>query len=105
MAMRTAVFALLIASTTLVACKDPGSRDSLGGQAGAIGSDTKTLEAANAAASEVVRSAGDCDAVKRALPGAESALSDASARVETATGRQVIETLKKQVRTVADACP
>jgi hypothetical protein len=95
----------LVATAALPACKDPSSRDSLGGQAGAIGSDTETLGAANAAASEVARSAGDCDAVKRALPDAERALSEASGKVQTATGRQVIETLQKQVRAVADVCP
>jgi hypothetical protein len=101
----TAVLLTLALALATAACKDPSSRDSLGGQSGAIGSDTETLKEANAAASEVAGSAGDCDAVKRALPNAERALSDAAGKVQTATGRQVLDSLQKQVKTVADACP
>jgi len=78
---------------------------SLGQQAGDTAHDTRVLQQATAAANEVIRAAGDCDAVKAALDGAQRALDAAAGEVRTATGRASLETLKRQVQEVAQACP
>ncbi|HEX6740018.1 MAG TPA: hypothetical protein VF310_17190, partial [Vicinamibacteria bacterium] len=60
---------------------------------------------AAAAANDVVRNASDCDAVKAALPETRRRLDEAGKKVRTMTGRASLDSLKKQVTTVADACP
>ena len=80
-----------------------GSHD-IGKDTGNIASDTNTIKVAQAAANEVVRSAGDCEAVKAALPEATRALEDAGRNVRTAAGQQTLEALKIRVKSIADAC-
>jgi hypothetical protein len=70
-----------------------------------IVSDNQTLAEANAAAGEVVRAAGDCDAVKAALPGARQRLSEIEGRVKTETGRTTFAAVKKRVEDIATMCP
>ena len=99
--MRTlAILAVLLA---LAGCKksepDPASSTEK------IVDDNQTLAAANAAAGEVVRAAGDCDAVKAALPGARQKLSELEGRVRTETGRMTFAAVKKRVDDIATMCP
>jgi hypothetical protein len=99
--MRTlAILAVLLA---LAGCKksepDPASSTEK------IVDDNQTLAAANAAAGEVVRAAGDCDAVKAALPGARQKLSELEGRVRTETGRTTFAAVKKRVDDIATMCP
>jgi hypothetical protein len=99
--MRTlAIVAVLLA---LAGCKkqepDPASSTEK------IVDDNQTLAAANAAAGEVVRAAGDCDAVKAALPGARQKLSELEGRVRTETGRTTFAAVKKRVDDIATMCP
>jgi hypothetical protein len=99
--MRTlAILAVLLA---LAGCKksepDPASSTEK------IVDDNQTLAAANAAAGEVVRAAGDCDAVKAALPGARQKLSELEGRVRTETGRVTFAAVKKRVDDIATMCP
>jgi hypothetical protein len=77
----------------------------LGTDAGNLVADTMVLEEAAAAANDVVRNASDCDAVKAALPETRRRLDEAGKKVRTMTGRASLDSLKKQVTTVADACP
>jgi hypothetical protein len=86
-----------------VACqKDQGK---LGRDAANVVSDTNVLEEASAAAGTVVRNAGDCDAVKAALPEANRKLDEAAERVRTVTGRETLNALRTRVRNVAEMCP
>ena len=99
--MRTlAILSVLLA---LAGCKksepDPASSTEK------IVDDNQTLAAANAAAGEVVRAAGDCDAVKAALPETKRKLEEAGKRVRTLTGRASLDSLNKQVANIAGACP
>jgi hypothetical protein len=99
--MRTlAILALFLA---LAGCKksepDPSSATEK------IVDDNQTLAEANAAANEVVRAAGDCEAVKAALPGARQKLSELEGRVRTQTGRVTYAAVKKRVEDVASMCP
>ena len=99
--MRT--LAILDVLLALAGCKksepDPASSTEK------IVDDNQTLAAANAAAGEVVRAAGDCDAVKAALPGARQKLSELEGRVRTETGRVTFAAVKKRVDDIATMCP
>jgi hypothetical protein len=85
------------------ACEKQESQ--LGKDAGNLVADTQVLEQASAAANDVVRNASDCDAVKAALPETKRKLEEADKRVRTMTGRASLDSLKRQVAIVADACP
>ena len=100
--MRTAVLAAAL-PWLAVGCEKQESQ--VGKDAGNLVADTKVLEEAAAAANDVVRNASDCDAVKAALPDTKRRLEEADKRVRTMTGRASLDSLKKQVTTVADACP
>ncbi|MGE0455216.1 MAG: hypothetical protein AB7O37_16075 [Vicinamibacteria bacterium] len=77
----------------------------LGEQVGDAGADTRLMHEANAAAGSVVRAAGDCDAVKQALPDASVRLDEIAGKLRTATARTALESLRQQLRKVAEACP
>jgi hypothetical protein len=86
------------------AAEAPQGKD-LGEATADIASDKDVLASAHAAASEVVRAAGDCAVVKAAAPGVESSLNELEGGVRTAAGKATFEALRKQVRDIAEACP
>lgn len=77
----------------------------VGAQAADVASDTAALRAANAAAGEVVRAAGDCEAVKAALPEAIRRLEEIEGSVRTQAGRTTFEAVRKRVHDLAELCP
>jgi hypothetical protein len=83
----------------------PAPGGGIGQDVGDIGHDLPIVKRAEAAAGEVVRATGDCDAVKAALPGAQAALDEALTQVRTGASRTTITNLKKQVADVVGACP
>jgi outer membrane murein-binding lipoprotein Lpp len=85
--------------------KDGSKQDHVGAQATDLAADTNVLRDANAASSDVVRSAGDCEAVKAALPEANRKLDELERRVRTSTGQASLRALRKQVNDVAGMCP
>jgi hypothetical protein len=97
------ILAIVAVVLALAGCKksepDPASSTEK------IVDDNQTLAAANAAAGDVVRAAGDCDAVKAALPGARQKLSELEGRVRTETGRTTFAAVKKRVDDIASMCP
>jgi outer membrane murein-binding lipoprotein Lpp len=97
---------------TLAACAPSSKQGSdtppgkdLGAQAADVVSDTDVLRAANEAAGEVVRSAGDCDAVKAALPEANQKLEDIAKSVRTVAGKTTFDAVRKRVNDIAQVCP
>ncbi len=94
---------LVVLPLLLGACKK-GDGD-LGAKTANIASDTAVLRDASAAANEVIRNATDCDAVKAVLPEARRKLDEIAPKIRTPTGQTTLEALKKQVRTIAEACP
>jgi hypothetical protein len=70
-----------------------------------IASDTRTLEHAQGAANAVIAAAGDCDAVRAALPEARRALEEARAKVRTVAGTTTLGALQTRVNQVAETCP
>ena len=99
--MRTLV--VIAAVLALAACKkeepDPNSATAK------IIDDNQLLAAANAAAGDVVRAAGDCDAVKAGLPAARQKLDEIQAKVRTETGRTTLAAIRKRVEDSAQLCP
>jgi len=92
----------LAAALWIAACQ---TESDLGKDAGNIASDTEVLREASAAANEVVRNAGDCDAVAAGLDEARRSLDEAKGRVRTATGRVTLEALGKRLDAIAETCP
>jgi outer membrane murein-binding lipoprotein Lpp len=81
------------------------SPSGLGAELKAMEQDMNTMREANAAATDVIRAAGDCDAAKPLIAAANARLNEAAAKVQTATGTQTLEALRKKVRDVAENCP
>jgi hypothetical protein len=77
----------------------------VGQELGDIGHDLPIIRSAEGAANEVVRAAGDCDAVKAALPRAQAALDEALPLARTGTSRMTLANLRKQITDIAGACP
>jgi hypothetical protein len=77
----------------------------VGQEVGDIGHDLPIVKRAEAAANEVVRAAGDCDAVKAALPNAEAVVDETLSQVRTGASRTTITNLRKQISDIAGACP
>jgi hypothetical protein len=100
----------IVAALVLTACgvgrPAPSPEPSgIGAQVKAMEQDTSIMREANAAASEVIRAAGDCDAARPLIPAANARLDEAQRRVQTATGKQTLEALRKKVREVSENCP
>lgn len=99
-------FAFLLAPVTLVltaGCGGGGGNDA-GSATTKIVSDTAVMKEAEAAANEVIRSTGDCDAVRAAYADAIAKLDEVESRVQTQAGRTTLQTLRKQVTTAGEAC-
>ena len=79
--------------------------EGIGKDVGDIGHDLPIVKQAQAAAGDVVRAAGDCDAVKAAFPRAQAALDTALQQVRTGASRSTLANLKKQITDTAGACP
>lgn len=91
-------------SLVLAAGCGGGTGNDAGSATAKIVSDNRVVKEAEAAANEVVRSAGDCDAVKAAYPDAIAKLDAAEPQAKTQTGRTILQTLRKQVKTAGEAC-
>ena len=81
------------------------SPSGLGAELKAMEMDMNTMKEANAAASDVIRASGDCDAARPLIPTAIARLDEAQRKVQTSTGRTTLEALRKKVRDVAENCP
>jgi hypothetical protein len=105
---RAVVSALL--GLVLVACgmgkaAPSPSPSGVGAVVKAMEQDINVMHEANAAASEVIRAAGDCDAARPLIPAANARLDEAQRKVQTSTGQQTLDALRKKVREVAENCP
>jgi hypothetical protein len=101
---------VMAVALTMAACgsgkPEPSpSPSGLGAQVKAMEQDMNTMREANAAATDVIRAAGDCDAARPLIPAANARLDEAQRKVQTATGQQTLEALRKKVKEVADNCP
>jgi hypothetical protein len=70
-----------------------------------ITSDTAVLEEASSAANAVIRNNMDCDTVNAALPEANHKLDEAASRIRTPAGKATLESIRAQVKAIAQNCP
>ena len=106
--MKAARFAIAV----VIACAACGGKPTpspspsgLGAQVKAMEEDINVMREANAAADDVIRAAGDCDAARPLIPAANARLDEAARKIQTAAARQTMEALRKKVREVAENCP
>jgi hypothetical protein len=99
------VMALVLAACGIGKPAPSPEPSGIGAQVKAMEQDTSLMREANAAASDVIRVAGDCDAARPLIPAANARLDEAQRKVQTATGKQTLEALRKKVREVAENCP
>jgi hypothetical protein len=101
--------AALAVAVVLAACggkpTPSPSPSGLGAQVKAMEEDINVMREANGAADDVIRAAGDCDAVRPLLPAAKARMDEAARKIQTAAARQTLEALRKKVREVAENCP
>src|SRR5690242_7860781 len=95
--MRNATL-VLVGTLALSGCGQPQAERS---QLGDIAADNVTMKEATAAAEGVIRSAGDCDAVKAAEPEALRQLDEIKPRLRTGAAQTALAALRKQVTDTA----
>ncbi len=95
--------ALVALLMILSGCSEPKSGGVDQSVAGTV-SDTQALKEAEAAANDIIRNAADCEAVSASFATVTAKLAEVEGRLQTPVGRTTIETLKKQVGTIGDAC-
>ena len=83
---------------------DDADKKGLGQQVGDMISDTRLMKEANAAVNQIVRNATDCEVVKASIDEVNRKLDEVAAKIQTATGRTTLETLRKQAERVAEMC-
>ena len=70
-----------------------------------VASDTDILKGASEAVNQVVREAGDCDAMKPGLEPARQSLDEAASQIHTVTGQATLDALRKRLEGLAEVCP
>lgn len=91
----------VLAALSLPGCS--GSGETERAVSGTV-SDTHLLAEAERAANDVIRNAADCEAVAASFSSAMAKLDEVEGQVQTAVGRTTLETLRKQVGTIGEAC-
>ncbi len=113
--MRRKAPAVVLAAVIAAACGGGGAKPSPSPPSGAnknLGDafadtnwDIQVLREASATANEVVRSAGDCEAVLPIIAEAKAKLDQAEPRLRTVSGRGTLAALRSRVAKVAEMCP
>ena len=86
-------------------CSDEDAEEKgLGQQVGDTISDTRLMKEANAAVNQIIRNAADCEVVKASIDDVNRKLDEVAAKIHTATGMTMLETLRKQAKKVTDTC-
>ena len=102
----TRAAALLMLPVLLGSCKKGKDEPKdIGEQMRDVAADTEVMRDAQAAVNEVVRAAGDCELAKPAIAAAMMKLDEAERNVRTAASNATLDTLRKQVKNVQNACP
>lgn len=96
--------------SVLAACgtgapKPSPSPSGVGAQVKAMEQDMNTMREATAAANDVIRASLDCDAARPLIPAANARLDEAARKMQTGSGQQTLDALRKKVRDVAENCP
>ena len=81
-----------------------GGEGGIGEITAAIGSDQQVLKEVQAAANSFAGNAGDCQAVSANYGDMKRKLDEAAGRIQTSSGRTTLQSLRRQAKTIADAC-
>lgn len=92
---------LLAASALCSGCGSGGNEEQ--GVVTAVG-DTSVVRDLQSAANDLVRNASDCERVKSLYPDVSAKLDAAEGQIQSEAGRTALDTMLKQVGTVAEAC-
>ena len=108
--MRGAPGALVSVAVLAAACgssapKPSPSPSGIGAVVSAMEKDMNTMREANAAADDVIRASGDCDAARPLIAAANARMDEVQKKILTGPARQTLDALRKKVRDVAEACP
>jgi outer membrane murein-binding lipoprotein Lpp len=105
-AAATSAFALLLLAACGAGKPEPSpSPSGVGAQVKGMEQDMGTMREAIAAANDVIRASGDCDAARPLIAAANSRLDEAARKIQTGAGQQTLDALRKKVKDVADGCP
>jgi L-asparaginase/Glu-tRNA(Gln) amidotransferase subunit D len=104
-AVASTVLGLVLVACGLGKPAPSPSPSGIGAVVKAMEQDINTMREANAAANEVIRASGDCDVARPLIPAANARLDEARRKVQTSTGQQTLDALRKKVREVAENCP
>jgi hypothetical protein len=99
---------VLVVLLGLVSCRggnSEGETKNVGQQVADITTDTAVMKEAQAASNQLIQNAGDCEAVKAALPDVSRKLNEAAGNVRTATGKATLDALRNRVAGIAQLCP
>jgi hypothetical protein len=100
--MKRWISVLLAASALFASCGGAGNREAQGVVTAV--EDTAVVRDAQAAANELVRNASDCERVKSLFTDVTAKLDAAASQVQSEAGRTTIDTLRRQVGPIAEAC-
>ena len=108
--MKGAPGALLALAVLATACgggapKPSPSPSGIGAVVSAMEKDMNTMREANAAADDVIRASGDCDAARPLIAAANARMDEVQKKILTGPARQTLDALRKKVRDVAESCP
>ena len=81
------------------------SPSGVGAQVKGMEQDMATMREAIGAANDVIRASGDCDAARPLIAAANARLEEAARKIQTGSGQQTLDALRKKVKDVADGCP
>ena len=93
---------LLAASALLSGCGGGGGNEAQGVVTAV--QDTNVVRDLQAAANDLVRNASDCERVKSLYPDVSAKLDAADSQIQSEAGRTALDTMRKQVGTVTEAC-
>ena len=113
--IRRLIAAIAVAATSLASpgCGAPAAESTaretpppkgLGESVGDAGADTRVLREANAAAGDIIRASADCDAARPLGEPTKKKLDELTPQLQTPTGRTSMDSLKRQVQNIIDAC-
>jgi hypothetical protein len=95
---------LALSAVLLASCSDGADKGVLEGEVDHVVSDTHVMKEAVSAANRITRNATDCDAVRSNIEEVNRNLDEFEARLQTAAGRTSMQSLRTQVKRVAEAC-
>ena len=81
-----------------------GSEAEVADEVVSVVSDIDAMKEATTAANRIIRNAADCTFVQENIKDVNQSLDEIGTKVQTGAGRTSLQSLQKQVKTIAEAC-